>query len=134
MPTTSERAIAARNGPSDGPRDFPVDPLNVDHMRETWRVMAEKLAECEAKLDDMKHRRTVLRDELVLACMDQGIAKAKADMIANTSKTYTDFLDKLKDATAYTKKLAVNVEAAHMLYWRANNREANERSERRMSR
>lgn len=129
MTTISQRAMA-----SIGPRDLPIDPTDLDHAREAWRLAALRASEAKEIAERMTDgRRTALAaiiDELIRS----GKRTTEAERLALISEDWATYTEAMVSARRAARDLEIAAEDADRHYWSINNRHATERAERRMSR
>lgn len=119
-----------------GIREMKRDPNDLDRLREEWRVKADAAAHAEDTWARMKDGKQIVFDELVETLREQNpsMTVATAERMARTSDVYAKFLEKMH-AARLAFRLAENEERdADRIYWETNNRHANERAEKRMTR
>lgn len=129
MSTISQRAVA-----SIGPRDMPIDPGDLNHAREAWRLAALRASEAKEIAERMTDgRRTALAaiiDELIRS----GKRTTEAERLALISEDWATYTEAMVSARRAARDLEIAAEDADRHYWSINNQHATERAERRMSR
>lgn len=115
---------------------LPVDRRNRDHLREQWRL---KALDCSAAEDNARRleegKKLVMADAVSrLKAQNDKLSEAAAERIVRTSEQYKGYLRKMHDARRAADDLKIMAEDANRVYWEQVGQEADERTERRMSR
>lgn len=129
MSTISHRAMA-----NAGPRDMPIDPGDLNHAREAWRIAALKASAAKEIAERMTEgKRTALaaiEDEYRKA----GMRATDAERAALISDDWATYVESMVEARRAARDLEIEADNADRVYWSINNQHATERAERRMSR
>jgi hypothetical protein len=130
----SQRAVAASSRPLV--QDIPHDAQDRDRLREEWRLAALKWVELDDNAQRLKDGKSIFFDELVATLLEHNkeLRQTQAERMANTSDAYKQYLRKMHDARKAAAVQRIESEDADRRYWAHVNHEANERTERRMTR
>jgi len=107
---------------------------DLDRLREEWRLKAREWAAAEDNASRLEEGRKMLMSGMRLELISAGMTIAKAEDSARTSEQFKGYVRKMHDARRLANDLKIEAENANRLYWEQVNSEANERSEKRMSR
>lgn len=126
--TTSQRAIV-------GVRSIPRDGSDRDRLREEWRLLALEAMDAKDKADRAREGKSIFLDQLIGTLLEQNpqMKKSDAERLANTSAALKSYLGKMHEMRRLAAVAEIEAENANRLYWDNNSREADARTERRMS-
>ena len=126
--TTSERASALV-------RPIPRDPSDLDRLREEWRLISLEWSAAEDEAARLEEKRKVLLAQMKIELMDSHkMPASRAEDVARSSPQFGQHLEAMHQARRRANDLQIKKTNADRLYWDANNRAANDRAERRMTR
>ncbi len=128
----AQRAIEASSPPLV--HEVPRDPTDRDRLREEWRIAADHHVELEDRYLRLKEGKSIFFDELVAGLIEGGMRVGEAERTANISDAHKSYLRKMHDARREAAVHRIDVENKDRIYWSHVSREANERTDRRMSR
>jgi hypothetical protein len=128
----SAEAIALRNQPLI--RETPRNENDRDRLREEWRLISKNWSHAEDNARRLEEGRKILMSELKLALIKAGSRTTLAEDEARTSEQFKQYVRRMHDARRVANDLKIEMENADRLYWSNVTGEANERTERRMSR
>lgn len=129
MSTISQRAVA-----SIGPRDMPIDPGDINHARETWRLAALRASEAHEIADRMREGKRTALAAIIDGFIRSGRRTTEAERLALISDDWATYRESMLQAARAARDLDIEAANADRLYWSINNQHATERAERRMSR
>ena len=115
-------------------QDIQRDATDRDRLREEWRVAADLHVDLDDLAQRLKEGKSIFFDELLAELVAGGMRIGEAERTANTSDAYKQYLHKMHDARKSAAKQRVEVENSDRIYWSHVSREANDRTDRRMSR
>lgn len=115
-------------------QDIQRDATDRDRLREEWRVAADIHVDLDDLAQRLKEGKSIFYDELLAELVAGGMRIGEAERTANTSDAYKQYLHKMHDARKAAAKQRVEVENRDRIYWSHVSREANDRTDRRMSR
>lgn len=128
MSTISRRAMA-----SIGPRDMPIDPGDLNHAREAWRLAALKASAAKEIADRMTEgKRTALaaiEDEYRKA----GMRATDAERAALISDDWATYVESMVEARRAARDLEIEADNADRLYYALVGMQATNRAEMRMT-
>ena len=116
------------------PTEYPRDTRDRDRLREEWRLAALAWSAAEDQAERLDEGRKVLLDRLTLEIAAEVRSVERARMLARTSEQYLDWLAEMHTAKRNANDCRIAMQDADRRYWANVGQEANERSERRMSR
>lgn len=109
-------------------------PAHEQDIVERFRIVAEEWADADAAHYMLDNTRTSVRDEIELKLLQQGGKSSTAKMLANTSKEYLEHVQKTADAKREANILRARMDYLRMREKRAERREINQMSERKLAR
>ncbi len=127
----SQRAIAAAQPLV---QEVPRDPTDRDRLREEWRLAADKFVELDDLYQRLKEGKSIFYDVLVGNLIEKGMKVSQAERTANTCEAHKNYLHRMHDARKAAALQKNEMEDRDRVYWAHVSREANDRTERRMSR
>lgn len=126
----AQRAIAG----SQMIQDMPRDPADRDRLREEWRIAADRFVELDDLFQRLKEGKSIFYDVLVGNLIEKGMKVSQAERTANTCEAHKNYLHRMHDARKAAALQKNEMEDRDRVYWAHVSREANDRTERRMSR
>lgn len=117
-------------------KPLPIDRRNRDHLRELWRLKALESSEAEDRARRLEEgKKLVMADAVTrLKGQNEKLSEAAAERMVRTSDQYKQYLRTMHDARRAADDAKIMAEDANRLYWEQVGAEADERTERRMSR
>ena len=109
-------------------------PEREQDLVERFRIVGEEWADADAAYYMLDNTRTSVRDEIELKLTAEGSNATRAKMLANTSKDYRDHVKKSADAKRLANVLRARMDYLRMREKRAERREINQMSERKLTR
>ncbi len=82
----------------------------------------------------MEEGRSIVQAEIVLEHVQAGESVARAQLSARTSERWRQYVRSMHDCRSAANQARIEMEDRNRRYWQQNNSEADQRSERRMSR
>lgn len=129
MSTISQLAVA-----NTGPRDMPIDPGDLNHAREVWRLAALRASAAK----EIAERMTDGKRTAFAAIEDEyrkvGMRATDAERAALISDDWATYIETMVGARRAARDLEIEADNLDRVYWSINNQHATERAERRMSR
>lgn len=113
---------------------YPRNEHDIDRLREEWRLLAKEWSAAKDNADRLSEGKKILLAEMIIRLTKDGMSRQKAEDEALASTQFKEYVRKMHDAKRQAQDLFIDAENADRLYWRQNNAEATQRSERRMSR
>lgn len=129
MTTISQRAMA-----STGPRDMPIDPGDLNHAREVWRLAALRASAAKEIAERMTDGKRTAFAAIEDKFRKGGMRATDAERAALISDDWATYIETMVEARRAARDLEIEANNADRLYWSVNNQHATERAERRMSR
>lgn len=114
--------------------DIPRDMRDRDRLREEWRLIAKDHVSLDDNYQRLKEGKDIFYGELVEELITAGEKRLDAGRTARVSDAYKNYLHKMHDARRKAKDREIDMKDADRKYWEHVSQEANERTERRMSR
>lgn len=101
---------------------------------EIWRMEAEKWVDLDAAARLLEEGKTTVLEQYKQPHLEDGLSDGAATRKAKISEEWKDYLKKMVKARTRANHQRIAKDYAERKYWEAQNKDANRRSEMRMTR